>query len=255
MIDPFDLWNSFQSAVNTFQGGWFRPQTDFIQACNDLSFKFWNQGRKEAEKSQFWKDNMAPFFKSKNYIVKVKKIYGHFDADKDYAGFSAARIIVHQRKCMPDFSVDEGKMSNDENFKSNVQLSDEYYDNVRQYDIDMIDNIKWGSVNKHKTKGPTMENPKIRQIDGGFEVAPRGVTVVVLDYWRQPKIATFAYVPSVGNEETGAGDNLIYDQDNSQPLEWPFNMRDEFLIGLGERYSIFTREEFMFAASQQAKKG
>lgn len=245
MIDPFDLWNSFQSLVNTFQGGWFRPQTDFIQACNDISFKLWNEGRKEAEKSQFWKDNMAPFLKTKNFLVKVPKIYGYFKPDTDYGGFSAARIIVHEQKCMPDFNVEKGKLSNDDTFKSDVDQTEEYYDNIRQYDIELIDGIKWGAVNKHKTKGPTMERPKMRQVDNGFEVMPRGVTVVVLDYYRQPKVATFAYDPSVGNEETGAGDNIIYDKNDSQPLEWPFNMRDEFLIGLGERYGIFTRDQFV----------
>lgn len=253
MIDAFDLWNSFQSAVNTFQGGFFRPQTDFIQACNDLSKKFWNTGRKEAEKSQFWKDNMAPFMKKKNYKVLAPKVNAYFKPDKDYGGFAAARIIVYKDSFLTDRTVDEGKCANDSEFVSDVELSEDYYENVREYDIELIDDIKWGAMNRHKTKGPTLDKPKMRQIDGGFEVLPRKVTVVVLDYYREPVNATYLYSISAGDEQTGAGDNLIYSQ-QSRPLEWPFNMRDEFLIGLGERYSVFTRQEFLYSVSQQSKK-
>lgn len=251
MIDAYDLWNSFQSLVNTFQGGWFRPQTDFIQACNDLSKKFWNKYRREAEKSQEAKDNMLPFTKTKNYIVTPKGVYGRFTPDKDYGAFSAARVRVHDKKYYPDPEVDKGKASNGDEFTTDQQLAEEYYDEVKEYDVTMIDSIKWGAVNKHQTKGPSFESPKIRQVDGGFEVLPRAVTVIVLDYYREPKPATFLYTNSPGNEQTGAGDNLIYDSKNSQPLEWPFNMRDEFLIGLGERYGVFTRDQFIFSTQKQ----
>jgi hypothetical protein len=253
MIDAFDLWNSFQSAVNTEQGGWFRPQTDFIQACNDISKNLWNKGRKEAEKSQFWKDNMAPFMKTKNFLVKTPKVHAWFKPDSDYGGFAAARIIVYKGMSITDKNIDEGKCANDNEFVSDTKLSEDYYDNVREYDVELVDDIKWGAMNRHKTKGPTLDKPKMRQVDGGFQILPRGVTVVVLDYYREPKTATYLYTPSPGNEQTGAGDNIIYNPE-SQPLEWPFNMRDEFLIELGARYGVFTRQEFLYSVSQQSKK-
>jgi hypothetical protein len=46
---------------------------------------------------------------------------------------------------------------------------------------------------------------------------------------------------------------LIYDQKNSQPLEWPFNVRNEFLIELGTRYGVFTRDQFVSQISAQQK--
>jgi hypothetical protein len=78
--------------------------------------------------------------------------------------------------------------------------------------------------------------------------------VIVLDYYRQPKTATFLYTPSPGDEQTGAGDDIVY-SDTSQSLEWPFNMRDEFLIGLGEAYGVFTREQFLTQYNMQKQPG
>jgi hypothetical protein len=51
--------------------------------------------------------------------------------------------------------------------------------------------------------------------------------------------------------QTGAGGQIIYNQKDSEPLEWPFNMRDEFLIGLGERYGVFTRNQFVTQVNMQ----
>ena len=95
----------------------------------------------------------------------------------------------------------------------------------------------------------------MRQIEGGFEVSPRLVSVIVLDYYRPPIEATFVYTNSPGNVQTGAGDMIIYDQNNSKPLEWPFNVRDEFLIELGIAYSGFTRDQFLAQYGMQKKTG
>lgn len=257
MIDSFDLWNSFQSTVNTYLGGWFRPQSDFIQKCNDISKQLWVKWIREAEKSQEAKDNLLPFLVSKNMIVSNSGVYGIFqppaDAKKPYGRFSSARIIVANDKCYPDVNVEKGKCANGK-FTNPEEIKEEYFDNIKQFDVDMIDDQKWGACMAHKTKGPTLEKPKIRQIEGGFEVAPRNISVIVLDYYRPPKEATFIYTISYGNVQTGAGDNIIYDKQNSQPLEWPFNVRDEFIIELGISYSLFTREQFLAQMGLQKKQ-
>lgn len=257
MIDVYDLLQSFYSTFNVYLGGWFRPQTDFLQKCNDISKELWVKWGNEAEKSQEAKDNMMPFLVSKNIIVSNKGVYGTFsppiDSDKPYGRFAAARIIVSGKQCVPCQEVDNGKCSNGD-FKSQQELTEDYYNNIEQHDIDLIDDQKWGACNKHLTKKPTLQKPKMRQIDGTFQVAPREVSVVVLDYYRPPKEATFVYNISPGNVQTGAGDMLIYDKKNSQPLEWPFNVREEFLIRLGQAYSLFTKDQFLSQFSEQQKR-
>lgn len=245
-IDPFDLWNSFQSLVNTFQGGWYRPQTDFIQACNDLSEKIWVKNTDEAGRSQRSKDNLILLTKTHNYKVENSGVRAFFKVDDDYGRFSSARIVVHKGECIPDPKVEEGKCANVKasEFEDKTTITQDYYDQLEEIGVDLIDDIKWAAVNQHKTKGPKMSNPYLRQVDGGFQVLPRKVSAITLTYYRKPKTATFKYTLSPGDVQTGAGDQIIYDE-SSDPLEWPFSLRDEFLIGLGERYGLFTRDQFV----------
>ena len=252
MIDLFDLYESFKSYTNTFVGGWFRPQTDFTKRCNDISKNLWVKWTREAEKSQEAKDNLFPFLKSKNIIVAANGPYGKFQSPKDYGRFATARIIVANHNCYPDKSVENGNCENGD-FKTEQELTDEFYDSVEQIDVELIDDKKWGAVNAHLIKKPTLTKPKIRQIDNGFEVAPRKVSVIVLDYYVEPKEATFVYTLTPGNVQTGAGDQIIYDNKNSNPLEWPATVRNEFLIELGASYGLFTRDQFMTQVTQQQK--
>lgn len=250
MIDLFDLYNSFISVVNSHVGGWFRPQTDFTKRCNDISKKLWVKWTREAEKSQEAKDNLMPFLRSKNIIVSTSGPYGKFIAPNDYGRYASARLIVAGGACFPDKSIDGGKCEQGE-FKTQEELTDEYFDSVKQVDVELIDDQKWGAVNSHLTKKPTLSKPKIRQIDNGFEVAPRKVSVIVLDYYVEPKEATFVYTISPGNVQTGSGDQIIYDSKNSDPLEWPATVRNEFLNELAISYGIFVKDQFITQAQQQ----
>lgn len=252
MIDLFDLYNSFTSVVNTQIGGWYRPQTDFTKRCNDISKQLWVKWTREAEKSQECKDNLMPFLRSKNIIVSASGPYGKFSSPKGYGRFASARIIVAGETCFPDKSVDNGKCEQGI-YKSQEELTDEYFDSIKQFDVELIDDKKWGAVNAHLTKKPTLSKPKIRQIDNSFEVAPRKVSVIVLDYYVEPKEATFLYDLTPGNVQTGAGDQIIYNSKNSEPLEWPATVRGEFLIELGISYGLFTRDQFVTQATQQQK--
>lgn len=254
MISLFDLYNSFQSYVNTFQGGWFRPQTDFERACNDISNDLWEMWTRQAEKSQEYNDNLSPFLKSTNILVKAQNTYyGTFSPPDDYGRFASARIIVAGSTCLPAKEVNEGKCEGFSLEEEKTQKLEDYYSKIKERLMEKIDNQRWGSVCEHRTKSPSLLNPKITQIEGKFKVAPRSVTVVVLDYYIRPKRAVFGYVVAPGNVQTGAGDQLIYQQNLSTPLEWPSTVVNEFLVRLGERYGFFTRDQFMAQMSTQQK--
>lgn len=253
MIDLFDLYKDFGSRVNIQQGGWFRPQTDFVNACNVISNELWEHYTNMAEKSQEVKDNLFPFLKSKNIIVDNKGIYGTFPSPKEYGRFATARIIVTEDHCVPCKEVDNGSCTNGD-FKTPEELTEDYYDTVTQYEVDLVDTNKWAAMNQHKTKKPTILSPKIRQVNGVFQVAPRKVSVIVLDYYVKPKNATFEYTNAPGNVQTGAGDQIIYNQKDSKPLEWPETMRGQFLDRLQTVYSQFTRDQMLAQLNNQPKK-
>lgn len=268
-IDPFDLYNSFQSYVNTFQGGWYRPQTDFQRATNDISNDLWERWTRQAEKTQEIRDNLGPFLRSKNIIATPQNTYyAIFDAPDNYGRFASARIIERDGKCLCSkeaADTDQGRCD-ETNTETQDAINAQYYESVCEHQVDMIDNQRWGSVCQHLTKAPTLDNPKMTQFSRdvigtdkriisktAFKVAPRKVSVVVLDYYIRPTPMQFGYTQAPGDVQTGAGDQIIYDVNKSTPLQWPSTVINEFLIRLGERYGFFTRSQFMAQLSTQQK--
>lgn len=254
MISLYSIWNSFQAYVNTFQGSWYRPTTDFQPAVNDISKLLWEEWTAQAEKSREIKDHLFPFLKSKNLIVKNQtSTYGLLERPTDYGRLSSARIIVHNDTCIPCAEVDGGKCDNGE-YKTQEEITDEYLDNVTESIVDEVDNQKWAACLSHLTKKPTLEKPKITQYDLGWKVAPRKVSVVVLDYYVRPKEGTFNYTITPGNTTTGEGDFLVYNDATSVKLEWPDTIINEFVWRLGEKFGLFTQNQFISAVATQQKQ-
>jgi hypothetical protein len=251
MIDTYSLYKSFSSYANTYVGGFYRPNTDFIRAVQDINSEFFVDMTRQAEKSQEAKDNLMPFLISKNIIVNNKGVYGTITIPPDYSRFGTARIIVAGDDCVPDPEVNNGQC---DGLETQVERTENYYDSIKQFTVELIDDKKWGALNAHVTKSPKLSSPKMLQIDGGFQIAPRKVSVIVMDYYRQPKVPTMVYTTTIPNIQTGSGDDFVYDKGKSQPLEWPENTRNEFIIRLGIRFGIFTRDNFMYSVATQQKQ-
>jgi hypothetical protein len=106
----------------------------------------------------------------------------------------------------------------------------------------LIDNQRWSAVLQHLRKKPTFEKPKMTEINGGFQIAPREVGVVVLNYYTEPKDAVFAYTQAPGNLQTGSGGAIVYDQNNSVPFQWSKNVKVDLLEAIKDTYIAFTRD-------------
>lgn len=270
-ISPFNLFQSFQSYVNTYIGGWFRPQTDFQVATNDISNDLWEKWTKQAEKSQEIRDNLGPFLRSKNRkAVPQNSYYSIFTPPDDYGRFASARIILEGSKCMScdwlDNNIKPQGSCNETDIESQEVVTQEFYENMQERQIDMVDNQRWGAVCQHLTKAPSLDDPKLTQFSQdiagpnkttvsqiSFKVAPRAVSGVVLDYYIRPTPCVFGYTIAPGNVQTGAGDQIIYDPNKSTNLQWPSTVINEFLWRLGERYGLFTRDQFMANTSTGQK--
>lgn len=246
MIDTFDLYNKFCSKVNTSQNGFWRPERDFATNLNVASMMLWNNLIDKAEREQKVIDELSPFFKSKNIIVKnANSFYGTVDKPskegEEYGRWGSARLIASGNMCLPCKDVDDGKCCNGI-FESEQEITDKYYENSCEIQIEKIDNQRWPSVLKHLTKRPTLLNPKITQINDQFQIAPRTVSVVVLNYYTRPVDATFVYTLTEGNLQNGSGDEIIYDKKASTPLQWNDNVENELLDILKDVYIGFTRD-------------
>lgn len=243
MIDVYDLYLSFQSYVNSFAAGWFRINTDFIRACNDISNELWEIETRKAEKSQESRDNLMPFLKPAQLVVKKQNsYYGVAAIPDDYGRFASGRVIT-------------GGESGDCN---DVEVNDEqrtelYYDTTTEGTVQLIDEQRWGACLQHLTKKPTISKPKMNQSGGVFRVAPREVSNLVLVYYTRPEPAFFAYTITPGNPVTGQGDQLIYNKAQSKPLQWPSTVVNEFICRLGIRFGMFTRDQFFTEAAMRDK--
>lgn len=243
MIDLFDLWQDFNAQTNTSQNGWWRPESDFVRRVNNASLELWNRLTDLAEREQRIIDELRPFLKSKNIIVKSQNsFYGVVTPPDDYGRFATARIILAGKMCVPCQDVDEGKCINGD-WESEQELADDYYNKTCQAQIEKIDNQRWPSVLQHLTRRPTLEKPKITQINSVFNVAPREVSVVVFNYYTKPKDGTFVYTTSTPNLKNGSGDVIIYNKKASTPLEWPETVKNDLLDILEKDYIKYTRDQ------------
>lgn len=257
MIDLFDLYQSFKSIANIYVGGWWRPQLDFTKSSNDISNEIWEIETRKAEKSQEARDNLFPFLVSKNIICKKENSsYSVAKAPADYGRFASAKVMVTGKSCVPCQTVNDGQCV-DGVFESDQQLAEDYYNTVIPLSVELIDEQKWSACLGHKTKAPGLTEkkpPKMNQINSQFHISPRDVSVVVLSYYVRPTDATFIYTSTTPNIQTGAGDAIIYNKNQSTPLQWPSTMVNEFLWRLGERYGYYTRDQFFSAMSKNNKE-
>lgn len=250
MIDVFDLWKKFCADNNTFQGGMFRPERDFEPIINSISLDAFADFTAQDEKSQQIDDWLAPFANTINIIVDPSGgNYGVAKYPKLYEAWKAARSLQHKEQCLCEEGSDiykDGECITNETELQKLQRVERYKAGIFEATITKVESSKWSACLEHETKCPTFEEPKVTQFNEGFKVAPRTVSVIVLDFYKKPKEAKFAYTIAPGNVQTGAGDYLIYDKANSQALEWPESMIPYFLDKLQKIYAKFTRDPILF---------
>jgi hypothetical protein len=261
-ITPFSLWRAFKSWVNTQQGGFTPPQSIFMEMANTASLQLWKKWTAQAEKSQEIKDNLLPFLVSKNIITtQSNSFYATFVPPQNYGRFATAKILLTKdNTTVPDIEIDKGKCckGNKQNIKfvpesDKQDTAEDYYNNTREAAIEMIDNQKWSAMLEHLTKFPTFEKPKITQIDSKFKVAPREVSVVVLNYYTEPIDAVFGYTPVAGNVQTGSGGAIAFNPNTSVNFQWSKQVKPDLLEELKLVYIGYTRDG-LFAQIANAQK-
>ena len=256
MIDAFDLYNDFCSRVNTFQGGTFRLQSDFIRNVNAIYYDIWDRETRNARKSQESKDNCMAFLVSQNIAVKknILSNYGELNIPKNYGRLSSVRIVLQVKKdeaiTIPDIKVNKGKCKGYTPVE--INKGDEY--EIKEKTIDQINDDQWAGCLDDLTKSPTLLEPKMVQANGGFQIAPKEISVVVFSYYTEPKPASLSIEYTPGDDQYGNGDEVIYNQSLSTPIMFPQNLKNEFLWKLGEIYGYYNREQFLSAFGNEKTK-
>lgn len=278
MIDLFALWEKFIGSVNMAQGGAVKPHRNFVHWANDVSISMYEEKFLAWERDQKVIDDISrPFLMSVN--VPVKDVpganYGELVFPADYGHFSSIRFYttdkgvatpipgkplcdckgnIYELKDCPDFldaEIWEVFKSQDEAKK---EEGPEVPTGYKEYMVDKVPNSRWGALMEHRFLYPRKDRPKVTDMNKGLKVAPVGVGMMVLDYLKKPRPATFEYKVTPGNTQTVDGDVIVYDEANSKPLEWSELVINEFVDRLGAKYGKFVRDPQMFQMSESDRE-
>lgn len=255
VINIFTLWQRLMTECNVQQGGQIRPVQDFTNWLNAVSDELFREKIASAALNQLLDDDLSPFLKSAN--VPVTTLTGQpFDLailPTDYSNFANMKILRQKDsdKCClkEDTDIIDGtgksKMYDDPDF---AQMRANFAGaNLVETLVQLIDTQNWTACMGHDTKGPTYDNPKATLYNLGFKVAPKGMQIVVLDYYTTPVAAVFGYT-------IGTGDIVVYDVATSTQLQWASTLENEFLTRLKKKYALAVGDMQLYQAAENDKK-
>lgn len=250
ILDLFDIYLKVCSLANVQQGGQYRPQ-DFILDYNSVSNELFLSEIAMFQLNQIASDQLTIFLKTVNINVVSQpgKTYDLVLKPSDYEYLANLRVLRQKEEYISGYDTKYPIIDGSGNC---TQVDDPDYaqmvanfagNELIELRVDIIDNAKWQSALDSVRKGPTYDAPKGTQFDGGFKIAPKGLSSVVLDYFRTPRKAVFAYT-------IGAGDIIVYDPVASVQLEWTNTMENEFITRLLKKYAIRVRSGEVYQMGQ-----
>lgn len=236
-INTYEVYQALLSEVNIQQRGQVRPVSDFEKWYNKINMELFRERVAAAELSQQLDDDLSPFKKVINIIVTPQpgQPSDLVRYPSDYEGFASASILRQrdggETRCNCEFPIYE---DNGECLKivdaDYAEMQARYAgENLIEAVVTKIDTQRWSSCLNHPNKQPTLKNPKIVQDGTGFRIAPKGITSMVLTYYRTPRKAVFGY--------TLSDDIVIYDPLTSVNLEWSNTLMGEFMARLKKIYA------------------
>jgi len=254
-IDIFDLWQSLLTEVNVQQNGQIPPFV-FQNWVNAVNVEIFSDKFDSYEKVQKESDEIkVPFLKTVSIPVTVGSgaTYGVVAYPSDYEYFSSAMILRQrdEKECRnrePLPVIDQGGKCTKYTDPDYAQMAVQYAaENLVTREVQLIDNQRWDSCLNHTKKGPTYNDPKITQFDGGFKIAPAGVQLMVLDYLRTPRPCVFAYTITTD-------DILQYNASGSTQLQWSNILKQEFLTRLSKKYAKYTQSPEIYQMAEGDRK-
>jgi hypothetical protein len=254
MIKINKLYNSFNSAYNTSQFGHFRPETDFVSAVHEISLWAFNKMGPKAWQDQQFKDLLIPFSKTMNVMIEERPSADIAPYPPDYVYFGSTRMLREKQdskgKGEKGFDVLNGKkVLIPKEVEEDFFIGEET--EYEEIEVRLVQANRWASVTSHKTKGPKLdtkpgEKPRVfvKQQNDGLAVLPKGVGVVVMDYYRLPVAPVFNYTTVT----QGPDKYLQFQESGSVHLEWNEAMVPVFLYHLGHRYGLHVHDQLIMQA-------
>jgi hypothetical protein len=250
-MDLFELYNDACADLNTQQSGHLRPQRNFQSWINTISLDLFNHIYSLGGKNQKLKDLLdLAFLKPVNAPLTVSAgvDYDFIAAPANYAYYSSVRAFKNESSncgcIVPGMDILDGERIcrgyDDPDFREIRELFKG--NSVGETKATKVDNNRWGSALGHKLKKPSWNRVLITEVEGGFKVVPKGMGIVLLDYYRYPTKAFFAYT-------TNPDGSVNYNLAGSTQLDWPLQAKPMFLALIKQRFSSWTNQDNKYQQS------
>lgn len=254
-LNLYTLWQALMSEVNVQQNGQVRPTEDFIPWVIKAQNNLFRKRIANDETAQLYADDLIPFKSTYNIVITplMGMPYDLASYPSDYEFFVNMRILRNKgsnQECACDLQYPRIKQ---DGTCTGIQDPDYAAMEARYVGMNLVDitvnkieTSKWPSCMAHVTKAPTFADPKCTQGSNGIYVAPKGITSIILDYYRTPRVPVFGYV-------IGAGDIVEYDASTSVQLEWGNTLWGEFMDELKKIYAAHVGDTSMYQMSDKDK--
>lgn len=267
MITLFEIWEQLQGGLNAHQNGFIRPNRNLVNWVSVVQQEIYTDLRDEYEKSQIISDFLTPFLVTKNIIVPrlSGQMWDLIKFPPDYDYFAAARSYRRGEEfCgVCDAETVDGRNGTDQATcpymdEEEVQAAqDATDDRTCELKITKVPTAKWGSICERKTLKPSLKAKEWRayctQFDKGLKLIPKGIGIVVVDYFRKPAEATFEYTIKNANTED---EYIEFNANTSIGLEWDRKLLPEFIARLEKKYGKATgNQQFVQTGTMDSKIG
>lgn len=241
-IINYNTWIQLCQLVNVQQNGQIPPSV-FNGWYNEINKQVFKDLAEDYQLNQVMSDLLSPFV-SISLLPAAPQRGQNWQLlayPADYQYFVSGNILTQQQEdtCFKDGTLPKidgdgkSKKYTDPDF---AQMAVDFAGaNIEEGQCQMVDNQRWPSCLTHKTKQPTLRNPKMTQFKDGFKVAPKGVVSVLLYYLHTPRESVFAYTIS-------SDDIAIYNSAGSTQLEWSDQVLPWFLALLVIKYGGYIND-------------
>jgi hypothetical protein len=260
MIDIFKLYQDALSSFNTSQNGILRPERDFIPWLHDISLQKYQELVAEFEKTQIISDSLNPFLQECS--VPIISLEGEA-YDKvvfpNIGGVPYDHLVSIKAKMKKDGTCPPKKDTLILDNNGCPLEGDELEFAKRDADNELTEvgftktiNTKWAAALNHTFRPPSPKNPIFTQSDGYFKIAPKRLGYAIVTYFTKPVEPVFKYtIVNAGTEN----EYIQYVPTGSVHLQWPENMRTEFITALQKKYAVASGQPGMYQAAQADAAG
>lgn len=245
-INNYDTWLALLQLVNVQQNGQIPPSV-FNKWYNEANRQLFMELAKQFQTNQVGADLLSPFLSIKLVPItpQMGQNWGLAAYPADYEYFVNAMVLTQQQEdeCFSDSNlpnIDQDGKSKRYTDPDLAKMAQNYAGaNIVEQQLQLIDAQRWSACLTHKTKGPTLTNPKMTQFNSGFKVAPKGGVSILLQYFHTPAESVFSGTVSTD-------DIFIYNPLASTQLEWSSQVLPKFLAILQKKYAAYIGDEKMY---------